>query len=102
MKKLLGIIVLGLLLSGNANAVKDMKLTCESNSYMRMYFGKLTKDTNNYEYEINIINEKASLIHSTKLILNNFDDLPLLGETDEEYIFIFDRTTSSTSDFSKI
>ena len=102
MKKILGFIVLGLLLSESAYAVKDMKLTCESNSYMRMFSGKLTKDTKNYEYEINIINEKASLIHSTKLILNNFDDLPLLSETDEEYIFIFDRTTSSTSDFSKI
>ena len=96
------ILVLGLLLSGNVYAVKDMKLTCESNSYMRMYFGKLTKDTNNYEYEINIINKKASLIHSTKLILNNFDDLPLFSETDQEYIFIFDQTTSSTSNYSKI
>tara|TARA_B110000444_G_C18386809_1_gene387426 strand:- start:96 stop:542 length:447 start_codon:yes stop_codon:yes gene_type:complete len=96
------ILVLGLLLSGNVYAVKDMKLTCASNSYMRMFFGKLTKDTNNYEYEINIINKKASLIHSTKLILNNFDDLPLFSETDEEYIFIFDQTTSSTSNYSKI
>tara|TARA_B110000977_G_C10738992_1_gene362248 strand:+ start:83 stop:529 length:447 start_codon:yes stop_codon:yes gene_type:complete len=96
------ILVLGLLLSGNVYAVKDMKLTCASNSYRGMFFGKLTKDTNNYEYEINIINKKASLIHSTKLILNNFDDLPLFSETDEEYIFIFDQTTSSTSNYSKI
>ena len=79
MKKLLSLIFVLLLLSGNAYAVKDMKLTCASNSYMRMFFGKFTKDTNNYEYEINIINKKASLIHSTKLILNNFDDLLIKG-----------------------
>ena len=35
-------------------------------------------------------------------LLNNFDDLPLFSETDEEYIFIFDQTTSSTSNYSKI
>ena len=104
MKKLFLYMFLGLLWCNIsiAESVKDMKITCSSNDYSMFYGGEDTTDTNNHVYEINIINDTATLVHSTKSTYFRYENIPLNNITEREYYFYLNESTETLHRSSKI
>jgi|ETNmetMinimDraft_11_1059920.scaffolds.fasta_scaffold57987_2 hypothetical protein len=94
MKKLFLYVFLGLLWCnvGFAENIKDMAITCSSNDYsLKGKFDEIiTKE--NHTYEINIVNNVASLEHSTNLVYHNYKNYPLYAMNDKEYLFEMSNT----------
>jgi hypothetical protein len=90
MKKLLGIVVLGLLFSGKAysNTIKDMVLLCDSNerNFMNL-IGEWKTFTKQTQYEIHIVDNEASL-HWIEDVTNfNYKNFKLTNVSEKEYFF---------------
>jgi hypothetical protein len=90
MKKLLGIVVLGLLLSGNAysNTIKDMILTCDSNEQSLFDLsGNLTTSTKKTKYEIHVVDNEASLHWIEDVTIFDYKNFKLKNVSEKEYYF---------------
>ena len=103
MKKLLGIVVLGLLFSGNAysNTIKDMVLVCESNERNFMNsIGDWETFTKQTQYEIHIVDNEASLKWIEDVTIFDYKDFKLTNVSEKEYFF--ENKNNDERLFSKI
>ena len=90
MKNFLGIVALGLLLSGNAysNTIKDMILICDSNekSFLDLT-GNWTTSTKKTKYEIHVVNNEASLHWIEDVTIFDYKNFKLKNVSKKEYFF---------------
>ena len=90
MKKLLAIIILGLLFSGNAysDTIKNMSIICDTHEHYAIEINGKIKELNSFEtVEISIINNQASLIYHGGVTVNDYIDFKLTNVSDREYFF---------------
>ena len=103
MKKLLGIVVLGLLLSGNAysNTIKDMVLVCESNerNFMNSIgdWKTFTKQTQNEKHKEH---NETTLQWIEDVTIFDYKDFKLTNVSEKEYFF--ENKNNDERLFSKI
>ena len=78
--------------------IKDMKITCSSNDYFIQGLFEKIEIKENHTYEIDIVNNVASLVHSTNTTYHSYYNYPLYTMTDKEYIFSKQETIANNSE----
>ena len=101
MKKLLGILVLGLLTCNISFAdnltLKDMTITCDSNDYFLQALFERIEKKETHTYKINIVNNAASLVSSTNTTWGYYYNYPLYKMSDKAYVFYMPKTLVSNA-----
>jgi len=99
MKKLFLYMFLGLLWCNIVVAdnltVKNMTIICDSNDYFMQGIFETLEKKENHTYKIDILNNVASLVHSTNTTWGNYYNYPLYKMSDKAYVFLMPKTLVS-------